>query len=160
MHGTARVHGRGLGGLKKRRRMQILVVAALALALATGLVGYALRDGISYFRSPSQLLEEPMPEGEVFRLGGLVKEGSITEGTGMHFSFVITDGAEEVAVDYIGSDPRPDLFKDGTGTVATGKMAGDRFEATQLLAKHDETYMPREVIDALKEQGVYAPPED
>jgi len=158
MHGTARVHGRGLGGLKKRRRMQILVVAALALALATGLVGYALRDGISYFRSPSQLIDEPMPEGEVFRLGGLVKEGSITEGAGMHFAFVITDGAEDVPVDYIGDDPRPDLFKDGSGTVATGKLVDGRFKATELLAKHDETYMPREVIDALKEQGVYEPP--
>lgn len=160
MHGTARVRGRGLGGLKKRRRMQILAIAALALALAAGLVGYALRDGISYFRSPSQLVEEPIADGEVFRLGGLVKEGSIIDGKGMHFTFVITDGGEDIPVDYIGDDPRPDLFKDGTGTVATGMMVGDHFEATQLLAKHDETYMPREVIDALKEQGVYEPPTD
>jgi cytochrome c-type biogenesis protein CcmE len=144
-------------GLKKKRRIQVIAVAAVALAASTAVIGYAMRDGINLFRSPTQLASNPPRPGEVFDLGGLVKEGSITAPEGVRFSFVITDGKSEVPVHYVGNNPRPDLFKEGKGTIATGMMENGVFEATVLLAKHDENYMPREVVDALKEQGVYVP---
>ena len=96
----------------------------------------------------------------MFKIGGLVKEGSIAPGDGFRFTFVVTDGGEEVPVRYVGENQRPDLFNEGQGTVATGRYINGVFEATEILAKHDETYMPREVIDALKEQGVYQDPNE
>lgn len=145
-------------GLKKKRRVQVILMAVVALIGSTALIGYAMRDGINLFRSPSQVVEAPPLPTEVFKIGGLVKEGSITPGDGFKFSFVVTDGGEEVAVQYVGAAQRPDLFNEGQGTVATGRYINGVFEATEILAKHDETYMPREVIDALKKQGVYQDP--
>ena len=139
-------------GLKKRRRIQLIVLAAVLLALSTALIGYAMRDGINFFRAPSQVAEAPPPDGERFRLGGLVEEGSLIE-EGETVRFTVTDGGAEVSVVYTGL--RPDLFGEGEGVVATGALRGGVFEATEILAKHDESYMPREVVDALKEQGVY-----
>ncbi len=150
---------RGMKGLKKQRRIQIVLLTLVAMVLSTALVGYALRDGINFFRSPAQVRDEMPGPDETFRLGGLVKEGSILPGEGMAFTFVITDGGAEVPVSYIGTDPRPDLFKEGTGTIATGKLVDGTFRATELLAKHDESYMPKEVVAALKEQGVFHPEE-
>ncbi len=147
---------RGLKGLKKQRRIQIVALAAVALIGATGLVGYAMRDGINYFRSPSQVLEAPPGPGETFRIGGLVVEGSIRRGQGTEVSFAVTDTNATVPVRYTGI--LPDLFGEGQGMVALGRMEGDTFVATEVLAKHDETYMPKEVVDALKEQGVYVDP--
>ena len=147
---------RGLKGLKKQRRIQIVALAAVALIGATGLVGYAMRDGINFFRSPSQVLSEPPATGETFRIGGLVVEGSIIRGEGTEVSFAVTDTNATVPVRYTGI--LPDLFAEGQGMVALGKMEGDTFVATEVLAKHDETYMPKEVIDSLKEQGVYVDP--
>jgi cytochrome c-type biogenesis protein CcmE len=144
---------RGLKGLKKQRRIQIIALAAVALIGATGLVGYAMRDGINFFRSPTQVMEEPPAAGETFRIGGLVVEGSIVRGEGTEVSFSVTDTNATVPVRYTGI--LPDLFAEGQGMVALGKMEGDTFIATEVLAKHDETYMPQEVVDALKEQGVY-----
>lgn len=149
---------RGMKGLKKRRRVQIIVLAFVLLASAVGVAYLGFQDGINFFRAPSQLASDPPAKGEVFRLGGLVKEGSIGPVDGTKFDFVITDGNAEQAVRYIGDNPKPDLFEEGQGTVATGQMVGGVFEATEILAKHDETYMPKEVIDALKEQGVYVAP--
>lgn len=148
----------GMKSLKKRRRIQVLVAAAVSLTVATGLIGYSLRDGINLYRSPTQLSEVAPPEDEYFQLGGLVKKGSITDRGGVEFDFVITDGAAEIPVSYVGRDPRPDLFTEGQGTIAKGYYRGGRFEAVDLLAKHDETYMPREVVDTLKETGVYQDP--
>ncbi len=148
---------RGLKGLKKQRRIQIIALAAVALLGATGLVGYAMRDGINFFRSPSQVMSEPPSAGETFRIGGLVVEGSIQRGQGTEVSFAVTDTNATVPVRYTGI--LPDLFSEGQGMVALGKMEGDTFVATEVLAKHDETYMPQEVIDSLKEQGVYVDPE-
>jgi cytochrome c-type biogenesis protein CcmE len=142
-------------GLKKQRRIQVIVLALVCLIGATGLIGFALRDGINLFRSPTQVVETTPAPGEVFRLGGLVAQGSIRQGEGVHFYFDITDGANTVAVKYVGTDLPPDLFEEGQGTIATGRFSDGLFEATEILAKHDETYMPKEVIDALKEQGVY-----
>jgi cytochrome c-type biogenesis protein CcmE len=147
----------GLKGLKKQRRIQIIALAAVALVAATGLVGYAMRDGINFFRSPTQVVEEPPAEGEVFRIGGLVEEGSIVRGQGETVTFRVTDMNQTVAVAYTGI--LPDLFAEGQGMVGTGSMVGDTFQATEILAKHDETYMPAEVVDALKEQGVYVDPD-
>ncbi|QDY69202.1 cytochrome c maturation protein CcmE [Qingshengfaniella alkalisoli] len=143
-------------GLKKRRRIQIIAIAAVSLALATGLVGYAMRDGINFFRSPSQVVDAPPPPNETFRIGGLVEDGSLVRGQGETIIFRVTDGAASVDVRYTGV--LPDLFGEGEGMVGTGKYINNVFEATEILAKHDETYMPKEVIDALKEQGVYEPP--
>jgi cytochrome c-type biogenesis protein CcmE len=147
---------RGLKGLKKQRRVQVIALAAVALIGATALVGYAMRDGINFFRSPSQVMSEPPHEGETFRIGGLVVEGSIQRGQGTEVAFAVTDTNATVPVRYTGI--LPDLFAEGQGMVALGKMEGDTFVATEVLAKHDETYMPQEVVDALKEQGVYKDP--
>lgn len=140
-------------GLKKRRRIQLVVIGAALLLLATGITGYALRDGIEFFRSPSQLAEHPPREGERFRLGGLVEEGSFARGQGTAARFVVTDGGASTAVVFEGI--LPDLFREGQGVIATGRLEGDTFVATEVLARHDESYMPKEVADALKEQGVF-----
>jgi cytochrome c-type biogenesis protein CcmE len=153
---TARQEFRGLKGLKKQRRIQIIALAVVALIAATALVGYAMRDGINFFRSPSQVLSEPPAPGETFRIGGLVVAGSIVRGEGATVSFAVTDTSATVPVSYTGV--LPDLFAEGEGVVALGRMEGDIFVATEVLAKHDETYMPKEVVDALKEQGVYKDP--
>ncbi|UWQ85205.1 cytochrome c maturation protein CcmE [Leisingera caerulea] len=142
--------------LKKQRRIQVIAVAAVALIVATALIGYAMRDGINYFRSPSQVMEEPPKPTEVFRIGGLVAEGSLQRGQGETVRFAVTDGGATVNVAYTGV--LPDLFEENQGMVGTGRYVNGVFEATEILAKHDETYMPKEVMDALKEQGVYQEP--
>ncbi|WP_204114150.1 cytochrome c maturation protein CcmE [Shimia biformata] len=139
--------------LKKRRRIQVILVAAVALVVSTALIGYAMRDGINFFRSPSQVVESPPAPDEVFRIGGLVEEGTLVRGQGETVFFSVTDGGASVKVAYTGV--LPDLFEENQGMVGTGKYINGVFEASEILAKHDETYMPKEVIDALKEQGVY-----
>lgn len=144
-------------GLKKKRRIQIILVAVVALALSTGLIGYAMRDGINYFKSPSQIVEETPPASQILRVGGLVEEGSLVRGQGEVITFNITDGGATIKASYNGV--LPDLFKEGQGTVATGSYVEGVFQASEILAKHDENYMPKEVVDALKEQGVYQEPD-
>ncbi|RBW52637.1 cytochrome c maturation protein CcmE [Phaeobacter gallaeciensis] len=139
--------------LKKQRRIQVIAVAVVALVLATGLIGYAMRDGINFFRAPSQIMSEPPAPTEVFRIGGLVEEGSLVRGQGGIVTFVVTDGGASVPVSYAGV--LPDLFDENQGMIGTGKYINGVFEASEILAKHDENYMPKEVVDALKEQGVY-----
>jgi cytochrome c-type biogenesis protein CcmE len=142
--------------LKKKRRIQIILVAAVSLVLSTGLIGFAMRDGINFFRSPSQILAEPPAATEVFRIGGLVEEGSVIRGAGETVSFRVTDGGATIPVTYTGI--LPDLFSENQGMVGQGRYVDGTFQATEILAKHDETYMPKEVIDSLKEQGVYVDP--
>ncbi len=144
--------------LKKRRRIQVILVAVVALVASTALIGWALQDGINFFRSPSEVIAEPPEPTEVFRIGGLVAEGSIQRGQGETVRFVVTDGGESVPVAFTGV--LPDLFSENQGMVGTGRYVNGVFEATEILAKHDETYMPKEVMDALKEQGVYQEPGD
>ena len=144
--------------LKKRRRVQVILMTFLALVLATGLIGHAMRDGINFFRSPSQITEEPPAPSEVFRMGGLVEEGSIVRGQGETVRFVVTDGGASIPVSFTGL--LPDLFDENQGMIGTGSYINGVFEATEILAKHDEDYMPAEVIDALKEQGMYQEPGD
>jgi cytochrome c-type biogenesis protein CcmE len=143
----------GLKNLKKTRRIQIIVVAFVALALSTALIGYAMKDGINYFRSPTQVTTEPPRQGEVFRIGGLVEVGSLVRDQGDTITFSVTDTKTTVPVRFQGI--LPDLFAEGAGMVAMGQMQDGTFVATEILAKHDEKYMPKEVIDALKAQGVY-----
>ena len=116
------------------------------------MIGFAFKDGIEFFRSPSQVVSENINEDEVFRIGGLVKENSLLK-DGNNVSFIVTDRANEVEVKFVGI--LPDLFSEGTGMIATGRLKSNIFEATEILAKHDENYMPKEVADALKEQGVF-----
>ncbi|MDG0988510.1 MAG: cytochrome c maturation protein CcmE [Yoonia sp.] len=145
-------------GLKKKRRIQVIALAFVALALSTGLIGYAMRDGINYFRSPTEVAAAPPPASELFRIGGLVEAGTILRGQGDVVSFRVTDGGASIPVTYTGI--LPDLFEEDQGMVGQGRLINGTFEAVEILAKHDETYMPKEVIDALKEQGVYVEPHD
>ncbi len=138
-------------GLRKKRRIQVLAVAAVALTLSTALIGYAMRDGINFFRSPSQIMAEPPDQSETFRLGGLVEPGTIERGRGDTIRFSVTDGGASIPVTFRGV--LPDLFAENEGVVSTGRYVNGVFEASEILAKHDETYMPKEVADALKEQG-------
>ncbi|WP_370303797.1 cytochrome c maturation protein CcmE [Pseudooceanicola sp.] len=144
--------------LKKQRRIQVIVMAAIALAVSTALIGYAMRDGINFFRAPSQIIAEPPAPDEVFRLGGLVEADSIVRGEGLEVRFRVTDGGASIPVVFAGV--LPDLFAENEGMIGTGVYVNGVFQATEILAKHDETYMPKEVVDALKEQGVYREPGD
>ena len=145
-----------MAGLKKKRRIQMIIIGMVLLAISTALIGFALRDGIEFFRSPTQVAENRPGPDERFRIGGLVEVDSLVRGEGEAITFVVTDGNATVNVSFIGI--LPDLFGEGQGVVATGKLVGDVFQASEILAKHDENYMPREVIDALKEQGIYEEP--
>ena len=140
-------------GLKKRRRLQLAALGAALLALATGLIGYAMRDGIEFFRSPSQLAGDPPRAGERFRLGGLVEEGSLERGPGGEVRFTVSDGGAQATVLFAGI--LPDLFREGQGVIATGRIEDGIFVASEVLARHDESYMPKEVAEALKEQGLF-----
>ena len=143
-------------GLKKKRRVQIILLSFAALAISTILVAIAMEDGINFFRSPTQVVQNPPASTERFRIGGLVEEGSLIRGQGETIVFRVTDTNQSVEVRYTGI--LPDLFAEGQGMVGTGRLVDGVFEAQEILAKHDETYMPREVMDALKEQGVYKDP--
>jgi cytochrome c-type biogenesis protein CcmE len=145
-----------MAGLKKKRRIQMIVIGMVLLAASSALIGVALKDGIEFFRSPTQIAENRPGPNERFRVGGLVEIDSLVRGEGEAITFVVTDGNEMVNVSFTGI--LPDLFGEGQGVVATGKLVGDTFIATEILAKHDENYMPKEVIDALKEQGIYEEP--
>jgi len=152
------VYGVPMKNLKKQRRIQIISLATVALIAATAIIGYAMRDGINFFRSPTEVIAEPPGENEVFRIGGLVQNGSLEMGADNNVTFRVTDGNGVVPVSYTGI--LPDLFGEGEGMVGTGRLVAGTFQASEILARHDETYMPREVVDALKEQGVYRDPSE
>lgn len=128
--------------LHKSRRIRLLAVAALALALSTAMIGHAMRDGIRFFRTPSQTLADAPGPGETFRLGGMVEAGSLLR-DGTAVSFRLTDGESSMPVVYGGL--LPDLFAEGEGAIATGRLVNGQFQASEILAKHDEDYMPREL---------------
>jgi cytochrome c-type biogenesis protein CcmE len=138
-------------GLKKQRRIQIIMAATAALALSAGLIGYAMRDGINFFRPPSEIVQNPPPSSEVFRIGGMVEEGTLVRDAGETITFVVTDGSASIPVTYTGI--LPDLFGEGEGMVGTGRLVDGTFVATEILARHDETYMPAEVTEALEAGG-------
>ena len=139
---------------RKQRRLTLIGIAGVVLAVAAGLVLYALSNRITLFNTPSQIAAKTVPDGARIRLGGLVVEGSLEKGADGAVRFAVTDGAATVPVTYTGF--LPDLFAEGQGVVAEGLVAANGiFAADTVLAKHDEEYMPREVVDALKEQGVW-----
>jgi len=106
-------------GLKKRRRIQLIVIAIFFLIIATSLIGFAFKDGIEFFRSPTQVISEEISENEIFRIGGLVKENSLIK-DGDKIAFIVTDRTNDVAVKFTGI--LPDLFSEGTGMIATGSL--------------------------------------
>jgi cytochrome c-type biogenesis protein CcmE len=132
----------------------MIACAGVVLAIAAGLVLVALRDQIVFFYSPSELAEKTIAPGSRVRIGGLVEKGSVVRDSPGGVRFAVTDTAKSVTVDYRGI--LPDLFREGQGIVAEGVVAGDgSVTADTVLAKHDENYMPKEVVDALKAQGVW-----
>ncbi|MGF1500349.1 MAG: cytochrome c maturation protein CcmE [Paracoccaceae bacterium] len=136
---------------KKAKRIRMLVLGGVAMVTASVLVVLVFNDTIAFFKSPSEIAAAPPAPGQLIRLGGLVEEGSVERGTGEVVRFAVTDGGATVPVRFAGV--LPDLFSEGRGIVAEGRMEGDVFIASEVLAKHDENYMPREVADALREQG-------
>jgi cytochrome c-type biogenesis protein CcmE len=139
---------------RKQRRTTFIGTGLAILAVAVGLVLWALEDSLVFFYTPGQAAEKQIGPGERFRLGGLVSEGSLDQSSGSIVRFTVTDTATEIAVVFSGA--LPDLFREGQGVVAEGALNTQGvFEADTVLAKHDETYMPREVADALKEQGLW-----
>lgn len=142
---------------KARRRLWIVAAAAPVLALAVGLSLWAMQDSVTFFFSPSEATEQAAPAGRKIRLGGLVEAGSVVQ-QGATVTFAVTDNAATSRVIYEGD--LPDLFREGQGIVAEGEFGPDRvFRASTVLAKHDETYMPREVAESLKAKGEWRPEE-
>jgi cytochrome c-type biogenesis protein CcmE len=136
---------------RKQRRLTLIGTAVGVLGLALGLVLYAMRDSIVFFHAPADVAAKGVPPGTRFRLGGLVKEGSIKR-EGQTITFEVMDARSTLLVRYVGI--LPDLFREGQGVVAEGMLdPSGVFKADTVLARHDETYMPREVADALKQQG-------
>jgi cytochrome c-type biogenesis protein CcmE len=136
---------------RRQRRLTLIGTAVGVLGLALGLVLYAMRDSIVFFHAPADVAAKGVPPGTRFRLGGLVKEGSIKR-EGQTITFEVMDARSVLPVRYVGI--LPDLFREGQGVVAEGMLdPSGVFKADTVLARHDETYMPREVADALKQQG-------
>ena len=136
---------------RKYKRITFVVIAVGLMAAAAGLVLSALDESLAFFRSPTELVEQPQLGERRVRLGGLVEKGSIERGDGGAIRFRVTDLVHGVAVSYRGL--LPDLFREGQGVVAQGRLENGVFVADEILARHDETYMPPEVSDALKKSG-------
>ena len=137
---------------RKQRRLVLIGSAMAVLAIAVGLVLNAMRDSIVFFSTPSELAEKHIGAGKRFRLGGMVLPGSVVRGDNLQVAFVVSDGTATLPVSYKGA--LPDLFREGQGVVTEGKLdTAGTFVADTVLAKHDETYMPKDVADALKKQG-------
>ncbi len=141
--------------MTRRSRRLVLISSALAvLAFAAGLVLFALRDTIVFFYTPSDIESKNVAPGTRLRLGGLVKEGSVVRNEGKAILFSVRDVKGEIQVSYTGL--LPDLFREGQGIVAEGVLESKtQFRADSVLAKHDETYMPRDLADSLKKQGLW-----
>jgi cytochrome c-type biogenesis protein CcmE len=144
---------------RKKRRLVMLLACGVGLGSAAGLTVYAMRDSITYFMLPTAVAQTPPPYGRTFRLGGLVAAGSVVRATHdgtPDARFTVTDGRGSVTVAYQGI--LPDLFREGQGIVALGSLSPDGvFRASEVLAKHDATYMPKEVADALRKAGLWRP---
>jgi cytochrome c-type biogenesis protein CcmE len=137
---------------RRSRRLALIAVALAIIGAAAGIALYALRDNIVFFYSPSEIAEKAPQSGARLRVGGLVKTGTLVKSPGENVAFVVTDGARDLKVAYQGL--LPDLFREGQGVVAEGVLeTPGELRADTILAKHDERYMPREVVDALKKQG-------
>jgi cytochrome c-type biogenesis protein CcmE len=138
---------------RKQRRGVLIGAGVAVLCIAAILVLFAFRSSIVFFHTPSDIATSKVPQGQRIRLGGLVEKGSVVRGEGTHVKFAVTDTLQTIPVSYSGI--LPDLFREGQGVVAEGRIEADgHFAADSVLAKHDETYMPPEVAKALKEKGV------
>ncbi|ARJ66720.1 cytochrome c biogenesis protein CcmE [Magnetospirillum sp. ME-1] len=136
---------------RKQRRLYFVLLGMAALGGAVALVLTAISDSLVYFYSPTDIVSQRIPEGRRMRIGGLVENDSVVK-DGKTISFKVTDVTNAIAVVYTGV--LPDLFREGQGVVVEGRMEkGGHFQATEVLAKHDENYMPKEVADALKKSG-------
>ena len=142
---------------RKRRRVILIGIGAAFILAASLLVGVGMRDSIVFFFSPTELVEKSPGPDQRLRVGGLVVEGSVTREAQGAVSFEVTDGSTVQKIAFAGI--LPDLFREGQGIIAEGKLQDGVFVADEVLAKHDENYMPKEVADALKEQGHYYPEE-
>lgn len=139
---------------RKQKRLTTIGGAMAFLGLATALTFYALGQQTSYFYMPADLEKRPVAPGERIRLGGLVADGSVIRGEGTQVKFTVTDHQDTIDVTYAGI--LPDLFREGQGVVTEGTFGPDGvFIADSVLAKHDETYMPKEVAESLKEKGLW-----
>jgi cytochrome c-type biogenesis protein CcmE len=137
---------------RRSRRLALIAVALAVIGFAAGVALYALRDNIVFFYSPTEVAEKAVQPGARLRVGGLVKADTLVKSSGQNIVFVVTDGAHDLKVAYQGL--LPDLFREGQGVVAEGVLAAPgELRAETILAKHDEKYMPREVVEALKKQG-------
>lgn len=136
----------------KQTRLTLILSALTLLSLAVGLVMFALRDSIVFFYTPSEIGEKHLVAGTHIRLGGMVEKGTVVKGADGRISFSVTDMTKTMTVNYQGL--LPDLFREGQGVVAEGTTGSDGiFKADIILAKHDEKYMPKEIVDKLKAQG-------
>lgn len=145
---------------KRKQRLLLVALLLVGLSIAVGLTLMALKENMNFFFSPSQIIAGEAPQGISFRIGGMVVAESIVRSyEDLSVQFKVTDTAQTVPVEYTGI--LPDLFREGQGIVALGKLDGDVFKAEEVLAKHDENYMPPEVTEALKQanKGIYANPE-
>ncbi|MBB4007325.1 cytochrome c maturation protein CcmE [Allorhizobium taibaishanense] len=140
---------------RKQKRLAVIAGGLSFIMVAVLLVLFAFGQSIAYFYMPSDLAKTPVGPGTRIRLGGLVKEGSVERGSGSTVTFAVTDGTTSVPVSYTGI--LPDLFREGQGVVTEGSFAagGGVFSADTVLAKHDENYMPKEVADRMKKDGVW-----
>lgn len=144
---------------RKKQRTLMIVGGLVVLGIAAAIIGTSLRDTIVFFYTPSEVVEKSISPSIRFRLGGLVKKGSVVRGEGTTVSFVVTDTAKTVKVKFTGN--LPDLFGEGQGVVTEGKLdRSGTFIADNVLAKHDENYMPKEVADSLKKQGLWQKTKD
>ena len=137
---------------RKQRRLILIGSSLGVLAFAVALILSSLRESIVFFNSPSDIADNKAAPGKRVRLGGMVKTGSVERGDNLQVRFAVTDGNKDIPVSYQGIVP--DLFREGQGVIAEGHVEpGGTFKAETVLAKHDENYMPREVVETLKKQG-------
>ncbi len=138
---------------KKKLRIRIIFVGLFFLLISSVFLGFAFREGIEFYKVPSQILQSPPNASVKIRMGGLVEKGSVKRLEDSKIIFVVTDTVNSINVYYEGI--LPDLFSEGQGVVVLGTFNGQSFEAMQVLAKHDEKYMPKEVIKSLEKEGIY-----
>lgn len=138
---------------KKKLRIRIIFVSLFFLLISSIFLGFAFREGIEFYKVPSQILKSPPKAAVKLRMGGLVEKGSINRLEDSKIIFGVTDTVNSINVYYEGI--LPDLFSEGQGVVVLGTFNGQSFQAVQVLAKHDETYMPKEVIKSLEKEGIY-----
>ena len=143
---------------RKRKRIRLIFLGLTSLVLSTILVGFGLKDGIEFFKSPSEIINDPPAFNEQFRIGGLVSLNSVNVLKDGSVAFQVTDNISSIEVRFSGV--LPDLFAENQGVIALGSYKDGLFYAEEFLAKHDESYMPKEVIDMLKTEGVYVDPRD